>query len=93
MKILLLPFIFFFSLLPMANADNFFSQKARVGYAPYKGNYGDLHTWIMLQVENMSKTRNKIIYTPLLRIFKGDYLAEAGLASHKHFMFNFIKRF
>lgn len=73
--------------------DNFFAQKARIGYAPYKGNYGDLHTWIMLQVESMSKTRNKIIYTPLLRIFKGDYLAEAGLASHKHFMFNFIKRF
>ena len=30
MKILLLPFIFFFSLLPMANADNFFSQKKGV---------------------------------------------------------------
>ena len=47
----------------------------------------------MLQVENMSKTKNKIIYTPMLRMFKGDYLAEAGLTQDKDFMFNFIKRF
>ena len=73
--------------------DTFFLQKARIGFAPYIGGYGDLHTWVMLQVENMSNTKNKIIYTPMLRMFKGDYLAEAGLTNYKDFMFNFIKRF
>jgi len=27
-------------------------QSARIGVAPYIGDYGDLHTWLMLQVEN-----------------------------------------
>jgi len=29
----------------------------------------------------------------MLRVFKGDYLAEFGLNNYKDFMFNFIKRF
>ena len=73
--------------------NNIFLQKARVGFAPYIGKYGDLHTWFMFQVENMPKSKDKIIYTPMLRLFKGDYLMEAGLSNHRDFMFNFIKRF
>ena len=73
--------------------NNFFLQKARVGFAPYIGKYGDLHTWFMFQVENMPKSKDKIIYTPMLRLFKGDHLVEAGLNNHRDFMFNFIKRF
>ena len=76
-----------------SSIDTFFLQKARIGFAPYVGDYGDLHTWVMLQVENMSKTKNEIIYTPMLRMFKGDFLAEVGLTNYKDFMFNFIKRF
>ena len=73
--------------------DKFFLQKARIGFAPYIGKYGDLHTWFMFQVENMSISKNNIIYTPMLRLFKGDYLVEAGLSNDRDFMFNFIKRF
>ena len=73
--------------------NNIFLQKARVGFAPYIGKYGDLHTWFMFQVENIPKSKDKIIYTPMLRLFKGDYLMEAGLSNHRDFMFNFIKRF
>ena len=70
-----------------SSIDTFFLQKARIGFAPYVGDYGDFHTWIMLQVENMTKTKNKIIYTPMLRMFKGDLLAEVGLTNYKEFMF------
>ena len=42
---------------------------------------------------NLTKTKNKIIYTPMLRMFKGDLLAEVGLTNYKDLMFNFIKRF
>jgi len=73
--------------------DKFFSQKARVGLAPYIGKYGDLHTWIMLKVENMSRTKSRIVYTPMFRFFKNDYLVEAGISNYKDIMFNFIKRF
>mgnify|MGYP005741188121 FL=1 len=76
-----------------SSIDTFFLQTARIGFAPYVGDYGDFHTWVMLQVESMTKTKNKIIYTPMLRMFKGDLLAEVGLTNYKDFMFNFIKRF
>ena len=76
-----------------SSIDTFFLQKARIGFAPYVGDYGDFHTWVMLQVESMTKTKNKIIYTPMLRMFKGDFLTEVGLTNYKDFMFNFIKRF
>jgi hypothetical protein len=76
-----------------SSIQNYISQKARIGLAPYIGNYGDFHTWIMLQVENMSRAKNKIVFTPMLRVFKGDYLAEAGLTNCKDIMFNLIKRF
>lgn len=73
--------------------DRFLVQKTRIGFAPYIGKYGDLHTWIMLQAEHMSRGKKRIVYTPMIRVFKGDYLAEFGLSNHKDIMFNFIKRF
>lgn len=73
--------------------ENFFSQKTRFGFAPYIGSYGDFHTWIMFQVENMTSSKNNTIYTPMIRVFKGDILAEAGVTIYKDIMFNFIKRF
>ncbi len=73
--------------------DKFFLQKTRIGYAPYVGEYGDLHTWIMLQVQHMPNNKNIFVYTPMLRMFKGDYLAEVGLSNTRDFMFNVIRRF
>lgn len=73
--------------------DKFFLQKIRLGLSPYIGKYGDLHSWLMFQIDHMPKSKDKFIYTPFLRMFKGDYLAEAGFSNNKELMFNFIKRF
>ncbi len=73
--------------------DKFFIQKGRLGFAPYQGKYGSLHSWLMFQVEHMPQSKNKIVYTPILRMFKGDYLAEAGLSNLGDITINFIKRF
>ena len=73
--------------------DTFFSQKVRIGLAPYIGEYGDIHTWIMLEIEHLPQTKNNLFITPMLRMFKGDYLFEAGVNINKEPMFNFIKRF
>ena len=73
--------------------DNFFFQKIRLGLSPYIGKYGDLHSWLMIQIDHMPKSNNKFVYTPFLRMFKGDYLAEAGFSNNQKLMFNFIKRF
>ena len=49
---------------------DFFQQSARVGWAPYEGDYGDLHTWLMLRVEHMPEADDRFTVTPLIRVFK-----------------------
>ena len=53
-------------------------HSAKVGVAPYIGDFGDLHTWFMLQVENHPDRDDPIVTTPLLRFFKDVYLVEVG---------------
>lgn len=72
---------------------NFFSQKARVGVAPYIGNYGDVHTWFMLQVDHEPEQKNSMTFASLVRFFKSDYLIELGLDENEKVLFNFIVRF
>ena len=73
--------------------DRSFIQKARIGIAPYIGDYGDLHSWLMLQVEHAPQADNKVICTPMIRMFKGDFLAEAGISNYGQYLLNFIIRF
>ena len=51
---------------------------ARVGWAPYAGDTGELHTWFMLEVDRRGHFENKTSVTPLLRFFKGPALLELG---------------
>lgn len=73
-----------------------FHQKARVGIAPYIAGYGESHTWLMLQLEHHPESSNddeKVILTPLVRLFKGDYLVELGINNNGGPLFNWIARF
>ena len=71
----------------------FFRQKARVGIAPYIGNYGDLHTWLMLQVNHITGHRDNVSFTPFVRFFKNQYLAEVGVSDRGKILFNLTIRF
>lgn len=73
--------------------DKFFMQKARVGIAPYIGDYGDLHTWLMLQVEHNPEKTDHFTVTPLVRLFKGETLVEAGVSEDGDVLFNFTMIF
>lgn len=73
--------------------DKFFRQKARVGVAPYLGDYGDIHTWLMLQVNHNPGKRDKITFTPFVRFFKSEYLGEIGISNKGKVLFNLIIRF
>lgn len=53
-------------------------QSARLGVAPYIGDYGDLHSWLMLQVDNDPEAETPIQVTPLVRFFYGVQLVEIG---------------
>jgi len=72
----------------------YFQQKVRFGIAPYIGNYGDLHTWFMMQIEhNPKKINEEINVTPLLRFFKDVYLLESGVSLDGEIIFNVVVRF
>lgn len=68
-------------------------QEARIGVAPYVGEYGDLHTWIMLQADYEPEGREPFTLTPLLRFFKSEYLLEVGINQRTDVLINWIVRF
>ena len=80
-------------LIYAGDIDKEFRQKARVGVAPYIGEYGDLHSWLMLQVDHTPSDRDNLTVTPLIRLFKGNTLAEAGVSNRGTILFNFMHTF
>ena len=66
-----------------------YQQRARIGIAPYISEYGGTHTWLMLQVDHMPEDDDTFTLTPLVRVFKGAYLGEAGISNHGDILFNF----
>jgi hypothetical protein len=74
--------------------DETVSHAARIGLAPYVAEFGDLHTWAMVQVENTPEADNPVTVTPLLRLFKGPLLVEAGYTlEEEEFLLNWTWRF
>lgn len=66
----------------------------RLGVAPYIGDYGDLHTWLMVQIENHPEGDEPLATTPLIRFFKGVQLVEFGYTiEQKEWLANYIIRF
>ena len=71
-----------------------FVQAARVGLAPYEGNTGDLHTWLILEIDHRPSDPDLVTATPLVRFFKGPLLVEAGYnLTDNQPLFNFTYRF
>lgn len=68
--------------------EQYFDQKARIGLAPYVADYDDLHTWLMLQVQNNPNSEDRFIVTPLIRTFNTEVLTEVGYSSNKTLLFN-----
>lgn len=73
--------------------DDYYQQSARFGWAPYEGDYGDLHTWLMLKIEHMPEDDNHITVTPLIRLFRDVHLFEAGVNDKGEILFNYVFRY
>lgn len=72
----------------------YFMQAARVGFAPYEGDTGDLHTWLMVEVDHRPQNVEEIGVTPLVRFFKGAALFEIGWSiTDNEPLVNFTYRF
>jgi DNA-binding transcriptional MerR regulator len=65
-----------------------FAQKVKVGIAPYIGEYEDVHTWLMIQFEHYPDTNHEFVVTPMVRLFKDNYLGEIGYSSDHKILFN-----
>ena len=76
---------------PSVTTD-FFRQSVRVGIAPYIGDYGDLHTWLMLQWDYRPELDATLRRTLQLRFFKGVQLLEVGITSTDELSLNYILR-
>ena len=70
-----------------------YMQKARVGITPYVGDYGDLHTWFMVELAHNTTSKNPIIVTPMIRLFKNEYLAEFGISNKGDILLNWTTIF
>lgn len=69
-------------------------QAARLGVAPYVGDFGDLHTWLMVEVDQRPEADEPLGVTPLVRFFKGPMLLELGYSPVDNEPFaSFIYRF
>ena len=75
------------------DVDKFVKHKARVGVAPYIGDYGDLHMWLMVQGDYDAGGTDSFSATPLVRFFKGPVLFEAGYNLDDGVQVNYIHRF
>ena len=64
------------NLIESGNRD-YFDQSYQVGIAPYLGEFGDLHTWIMVKTKRNSVADEWSTF-PLVRLFKGDVMLELG---------------
>jgi hypothetical protein len=70
-----------------------FSQKGRLGIAPYIGDVGDLHTWFMVQADHRPENNIKLEITPLVRLFQGTNLLEIGYSNKSNVLVNYTKQF
>ena len=60
--------------------DETFSQRLRLGVAPYVAEAGGLHTWAILQIDHEPEEENPISVSPVVRLFKDATLVEAGVS-------------
>ena len=74
------------------NIRDFTEQYYQVGIAPYIGEYGDFHTWVMLKSKKNSLSADWATY-PVLKFFKGDFLVEIGYDSDLDWDIHMMYRF
>jgi hypothetical protein len=68
-------------------------QMGRIGWAPYAGDYGDVHFWLFGQVMRDSGSRDGIQPALVARIFYRTMLVEAGVTDRGGLILNSTFRF
>jgi len=71
---------------------DYIEQYLQVGVAPYIGEYGDLHTWLMFKAKKNDLTSDWDTY-PVLKFFKGNALVEFGYSDTSNWDIHLMYRF
>jgi len=66
---------------------------AAVGIAPYKADFDQLNTWLILQVEHVTGMEENLDIVPKVRFFKGPYFLELGSTLRGQPVANFMIHF
>ena len=64
----------------------------QIGFAPYLGEYGDIHTWLMLKTKKTAIKDKRSSY-PALKFFKGNTLLEFGYNNRTDWDIHLMYRF
>jgi hypothetical protein len=67
-------------------------QFVQLGVAPYLGNYGDFHTWLMMKVKHTELSGSWDVY-PMLKFYQGDVLMEIGYSRDNEWDVHLMYRF
>ena len=70
---------------------NYIEKEFQVGVAPYIGEYGDIHTWLMIKAKRNTINDNWETY-PFIKLFTGDYMVEIG-NKNSHWDLHLMARF
>jgi hypothetical protein len=68
-------------------------QRFRAGFAPYEGDYGDLHTWLFFDLFSRPSGKDKLTPQITARFFYQTLLTEVGVDDRGRFTFNWTLRF
>jgi len=72
--------------------NDYENKYIQFGVAPYIGDYGDFHTWLMVKTRKSSLTKNTSTY-PILKFFSGDALIEVGYDNRTNWDLHLMYRF
>ena len=73
-------------------AKGYKQNHIQIGFAPYLGEYGDIHTWLMLKTKKNSIKDKRSSY-PVLKFFKGNTLLEFGYNNKTEWDIHLMYRF
>ncbi len=64
--------------LQSAAGVHFEKYRGRIGFSPYRAQFDELNTWLVLQVDYMTEMQDPFRLTPMVRLFYNNIAMELG---------------
>ncbi len=75
------------------NEEDIIRSKARIGFAPYRGGFEELNSWVIAEVTKDSDSIKEYDLTPFVRFYYRNILTEFGTSMNGEYKFNFMVHF